>query len=331
MAEQKELYPNSFQVHNYYVDTFLHLLTGEEVKVLLYAIRRIHGFQKSNDRISLSQFVNGTKKENVALDCGTGLSKPTVIKALSSLKQFGLLVELETGSYKDNTATSYALQYQIDKVDIAALERRAETTKERHQGKTAKLREAKNRGVVNAIDVVNDINQGSKAHLPKVVNDINQGVVKAVDQTLSRRETQEEEKKKEIYKEKVSDSQQLNEQPSVVVSPSPDICSSENAACNLFNTPPEPQEQKPKRGKEKTQLTAFPERFTLEPEHILWAKKECPLVDWKLETQKLKDWALANGSRKADWIATWRNWLRRTQQDLSSKQKTFSRPTSVVI
>lgn len=33
-------------------------------------------------------------------------------------------------------------------------------------------------------------------------------------------------------------------------------------------------------------------------------------VDLRAELLKLHDWALANGAKKADWDATWRNWIR---------------------
>ena len=46
--------PNSFQTPNDYVDEIMPYLTGEEFKVLIYAVRRILGFQKRQDRTSLS-------------------------------------------------------------------------------------------------------------------------------------------------------------------------------------------------------------------------------------------------------------------------------------
>ncbi len=74
-----EFIPNSFQTPNVYIDRFMHLLTAEEWKVLSYAVRRIFGFQKRSDRISLSQFMHGTRStlNDVQLDYGTGLTKPS--------------------------------------------------------------------------------------------------------------------------------------------------------------------------------------------------------------------------------------------------------------
>jgi hypothetical protein len=44
-------------------------------------------------------------------------------------------------------------------------------------------------------------------------------------------------------------------------------------------------------------------------------------VDLSLELPKLRDWATANGTKKADWEATWRNWTR-TAKPLSGPQRT---------
>lgn len=33
-------------------------------------------------------------------------------------------------------------------------------------------------------------------------------------------------------------------------------------------------------------------------------------MDVGIELRKLTDWAAANNAKKADWNATWRNWLR---------------------
>ena len=54
-----DLRPNTFQTPNEYVDKYLYLLTSDECKVLLYAVRRIFGFNKDQDRIAVSQFADG--------------------------------------------------------------------------------------------------------------------------------------------------------------------------------------------------------------------------------------------------------------------------------
>ena len=65
--------PNSFQTPNAYVDQFMHLLSGPEYKVLCYLVRRIFGFQKRQDRVSMRQITSGIRnREGDFLDHGTG-------------------------------------------------------------------------------------------------------------------------------------------------------------------------------------------------------------------------------------------------------------------
>src|SRR5512136_1982387 len=90
------LLPNSYQFPNAYCDRLMYLLTPAEWKVLSYAVRRIFGFQKFQDRISLSQFIHGTVsvKDDKPLDHGTGLSRPNVIVCLESLIRYRLITKL---------------------------------------------------------------------------------------------------------------------------------------------------------------------------------------------------------------------------------------------
>jgi hypothetical protein len=57
-------------------DVWLSQLTGSELKVLLYIVRRTFGFKKDADRISLTQICEGIiTREGKVLDRGTGLSR----------------------------------------------------------------------------------------------------------------------------------------------------------------------------------------------------------------------------------------------------------------
>ena len=58
-------------------------LLGSEFQVLLFIIRKTYGFHKKSDRISLSQF-----------EQGTGLSRPTVIKTLKNLIARNMVVKI---------------------------------------------------------------------------------------------------------------------------------------------------------------------------------------------------------------------------------------------
>lgn len=81
------------RIPNNFFDEYLHVLSKGSVKVYLYLARRIFGFHKSSDKVSLSQICNGIKTRNgVILDHGTGLRRNTVISGLRELEALGLIV-----------------------------------------------------------------------------------------------------------------------------------------------------------------------------------------------------------------------------------------------
>jgi len=103
--------PKYTQVPDDLFDELMSELSGSELKVLLYVIRRTFGFKKDSDNISLSQMVGGiTKKDGSVLDKGTGLHKDSVIKAVKSLVFKGILLKNRKNSDRYGyTATEYAL------------------------------------------------------------------------------------------------------------------------------------------------------------------------------------------------------------------------------
>ncbi len=81
------LMPNTTQYPNFILDWIMPLLTGEEFKVLSYVVRRTLGFRKQADEIAISQIANGLTKRGIGqVDLGTGLSGPTILKALGYLE-----------------------------------------------------------------------------------------------------------------------------------------------------------------------------------------------------------------------------------------------------
>lgn len=73
-------------------DVWLSELTGSELKVLLYIVRRTFGFRKDSDAISLSQITQGIRKKNgEILDRGTGISRKSAYKAVQALEERGLI------------------------------------------------------------------------------------------------------------------------------------------------------------------------------------------------------------------------------------------------
>src|SRR3712207_3965748 len=103
--------PNYTIVPDELFDELLPKLSGAEIKVLLYIIRRTFGFKKNSDNISLNQICKGiATKDGRVLDQGTGLSQSTVLVALKGLVEKNILVATRRMSAeKGNEPTTYNL------------------------------------------------------------------------------------------------------------------------------------------------------------------------------------------------------------------------------
>jgi Bacteriophage replication protein O len=103
--------PNYTPVPDELFDEQLPDLSGAELKVLLYIIRRTFGFKKESDNISLNQLLHGiTTKEDVVLDRGTGLSKKTLLETIRSLIEKNLIIsERRRSKEKGDEPTTYRL------------------------------------------------------------------------------------------------------------------------------------------------------------------------------------------------------------------------------
>jgi hypothetical protein len=105
--------PNTTQVPDEFFDVLSPHLSGGEVKVLLYIIRRTFGFKKDRDNISLSQMLNGIiKKNGDRLDFGAGMSKPSLCRALKTLTKKEIIIPTKQFDYKGGCiATNYQLSF----------------------------------------------------------------------------------------------------------------------------------------------------------------------------------------------------------------------------
>jgi replication protein O/DnaA-like protein len=106
--------PTTTPVPDQVFDVLLHRLSDPELRVLLYIIRRTFGFKKQSDDISLKQMVEGIKtRDGRVLDHGTGVSKPTITKAIKGLVQKGIVVAVRHRSQeKGDEPTTYALRFR---------------------------------------------------------------------------------------------------------------------------------------------------------------------------------------------------------------------------
>ncbi len=112
--------PNYTMVPDQLFDELLASLSGNEVKVLLYITRRTFGFKRDSDNISLSQMLHGIRTaDSRVLDRGVGMSKPTLLKALQSLKEQNIIVARQRRSAeRGDEATSYSLNVCPNTADL---------------------------------------------------------------------------------------------------------------------------------------------------------------------------------------------------------------------
>ncbi len=108
--------PNYTQVPDELFDELLSVLSGAELKVLLYIIRRTFGFKRDADAISLSQMMHGiTTRDGDRLDRGVGLSKPTLLQALRSLEANNIIeTTRQRSTQRGDEPTIYQLKFEND-------------------------------------------------------------------------------------------------------------------------------------------------------------------------------------------------------------------------
>lgn len=104
---------NSTPIPDEFFDVLAVKLSEAELRVLLYIMRRTFGFKKKADAISLSQLTGGIRKrDGSVLDFGTGLSKPSVLKAVNALQSKGIItIAKRTGQDGRNEINVYQLRF----------------------------------------------------------------------------------------------------------------------------------------------------------------------------------------------------------------------------
>jgi Bacteriophage replication protein O len=109
--------PRFTQVPDVLFDELMAHLSGAELKVLLYIIRRTFGFKKDSDNISLNQICNGiTTREGEVLDIGTGLSQQSAITASKRLVEINAIIATKrTSKEKGYESTTYSLLIPFSK------------------------------------------------------------------------------------------------------------------------------------------------------------------------------------------------------------------------
>lgn len=103
-----------------------------------------------------------------------------------------------------------------------------------------------------------------------------------------------------------------------------------NASSMPNPMPREKREREKKEGAPRARGTRLPDDFTVTDEMRSWAASKAPGVDVDAATEEFCDyWRAVAGSKgvKLDWIATWRNDMRRKSERLATRPGRAAQPT----
>jgi phage replication O-like protein O len=90
-------------------------LTGRELSILLFIMRKTYGFQKKSDRIALSQFIDATN-----------FDRKSICRLVNNLENRGILLKIKGGA---GHASVYGINSKTDEWVVAQLPRGTLTTK----------------------------------------------------------------------------------------------------------------------------------------------------------------------------------------------------------
>lgn len=106
----------------------------------------------------------------------------------------------------------------------------------------------------------------------------------------------------------------------------------DNPVSHAAVTSPRPDPTRPEGSKEplkerkRSTATPPPDKLEITEPMRQWAADNAPDVRIVVETARMLDWGRGKGEKKADWVAAWRNWISRKQDDLDKERA--ARPTA---
>lgn len=105
----KREYTRDFFKYPTMMESWWHTLSGAEQKCMDFILRQTLGFQRTSDKISISQFVSGIGTRNK----GAGMSKAQVPRVLASLEDKGF-ISVKRSKYRTNEI-SLVLEEGVEK------------------------------------------------------------------------------------------------------------------------------------------------------------------------------------------------------------------------
>lgn len=175
MSDNTIIY-ESFQCHNKYIDEIQHLLSGDEFKILIFAVRHIIGWVDRIDsrraRISISMFENGFESRNGRMFHGCGLSKGAIIKNIKPLVKYGLLKKIGKPTHEGQ------LYELTSKYDLEGLQARQQSVFEANKKRTEKatkraIAKRNNTGGMSDVPVTSDVPEGVTSEVTQTNTSLN--------------------------------------------------------------------------------------------------------------------------------------------------------------
>lgn len=80
-----------------------------------------------------------------------------------------------------------------------------------------------------------------------------------------------------------------------------------------------PADQKPSADPKPKRKTRLPEPFNVTGDMRKWAADRTPAVTLANETERFANYWRGSGGTKADWVATWRTWMLKAQDDANHR------------
>lgn len=169
---------NDFPTPNSHVDELMHLLTGDEYKVLSFVTRHILGWKDRRETrmacISITMLCEGYTAKTGAVFHGTGLSRPTIVKCLASLVESGLIDPIG-----DPTPDGQVWFLPSKALVSEALNLRADAARSKAETRMAHARSKRGKRDLS----VNGVNR-------QAVNGVNQQAVNGVNPNKQKSQTQ---------------------------------------------------------------------------------------------------------------------------------------------
>lgn len=188
MANHKILPPNFTQIPNVVFDYWMAILKSTEFTILMCLCRKIFGWHKTSDSISLNQIIKMT-----------GLSKNSVLSSLKELEGHGLVLKIQSIGEYGNMPNEYRLHISMPKDELYTDQNLESLKSEKRWGEYQQIEQDNQ-----------NLRGGSSNSEQGVVQNLNKGVVQNLH-------PQKKDSTKEIHTKEITTAEGENAASRVIV------------------------------------------------------------------------------------------------------------------